>query len=185
MSKPKRPLPTPTESCVARFHRQYTKDGKCWEWARGRNRRGYGVFWLGDSQFAAPRVAYLIAFGVDPGKRLVCHRCDNPPCVRPEHLFLGTAADNAQDRDEKGRGRIPRLRGNDAFNSKITEIQVMEIRRAWATGKVSQRDLGAKYGLARTSIMSIVTGKNWQHLPVIKSDLNHKSLKHKNRRQSA
>lgn len=86
--------------------------GPCWEWT-GYRARGYGVMRrasLYRFQIATHRYSWMLANGPIPDGLLVCHRCDNPPCVRPDHLFLGTTADNTRDRDAKGRGRHPEHR---------------------------------------------------------------------------
>lgn len=75
----------------------------CWEWSGLRSARGYGRF--GHDSRRAHRIAWELTFGPVPDGLLVCHTCDNPPCIRPEHLFLGTDADNARDMVAKGRGR--------------------------------------------------------------------------------
>jgi hypothetical protein len=80
----------------------------CWEWDASRDKYGYGQFSMGHSECdPAHRVAYALAHGAVPAGLFVCHSCDNPPCVNPSHLWLGTAADNNRDRDLKGRGVPP------------------------------------------------------------------------------
>jgi len=84
----------------------------CWEWARSRAPNGYGRLKIGTRTVYAHRAAWTLHFGPIPPGLFVCHRCDNPPCVRPDHLFLGTSADNVRDSIEKGRWghrRPPRL----------------------------------------------------------------------------
>ena len=85
------------------------------------------------------------------------HRCDNPSCVRPSHLFLGTHADNATDAKSKGRLRS----GERHQNSKLTWAKVEEIRALYATGEWKQRDLARRYGMSQGPIADIVTGKAW------------------------
>lgn len=77
--------------------------GGCYEWCGGKHRDGYGIFGVGERRFLTHRIAWAIANGDIPAGMLVLHRCDNPPCINPEHLFLGTDADNARDKMLKGR----------------------------------------------------------------------------------
>jgi len=81
--------------------------GECWEWTASRNATGYGQFCFGGTKRRAHRVAYALTHGEIPAGMCALHRCDNPPCVNPAHLFLGTQEDNNADRDEKGRQRSP------------------------------------------------------------------------------
>lgn len=104
VSKPKPTRPTKIEKFWAKVDKT-NLDG-CWEWmgcVRSQNRYG-GFSWNGKAEYAH-RVSYMITYGPIPNSFIVCHKCDNPRCVRPDHLFLGTDADNMHDRDAKGRGR--------------------------------------------------------------------------------
>jgi hypothetical protein len=96
-----------TDDWPARFWEKVEKTGGCWRWTGGTNNKGYGIFcWKGKGQNrmeGAHRVSYFLAHGVWPGEKLVCHTCDNPSCVRPEHLFLGTNSENLRDMVSKGR----------------------------------------------------------------------------------
>lgn len=94
------PVPEPWQD---RFWRKVVKGDGCWLWTGHRGSGGYGRFWLNGKQVLAHRTSWEITNGPIPDGLYACHRCDNPPCVKPAHLFLGTALDNAEDRDRKGR----------------------------------------------------------------------------------
>lgn len=127
---------------------------------------------------AAHRVSWELSFGPVPEGLCVLHKCDNPPCVRPDHLFLGTHKNNAEDRDRKGRGfrgRIPentaRQRGSKNQNAKLDEQKVIAIREEYAAGEVSQTALAEKNGVNQTKISDVVCGRTWSHVggPITKS----------------
>jgi len=86
-----------------RFFRKVDKTGSCWNWLAGKDKDGYGKIKIARKDLRAHRVSWEIHNGIIPGGLLVLHRCDNPSCVNPSHLFLGTALDNNRDRDAKGR----------------------------------------------------------------------------------
>jgi hypothetical protein len=135
--------------------------GPCWLWMGAGHPTGYGRFRLVDADFAH-RCAWRLFRGPIPSASKVLHRCDNPLCVNPDHLFLGSDADNVLDRDRKGRGRW--LRGNACANSKLNEAQVIQIRQQRSEG-VSGAELARQYGVTRSAIVAVVTGKNWRHVP--------------------
>lgn len=110
----------------------------------------------------ASRVAYMIAHGEIDDDLLCCHTCDNPSCVNPDHLFLGTANDNLQDMIRKGRAVLS-TKGERHGRAKLTESDVLEIRRLHASG-VSQRSLSRKYKMSVASINMIVHRKHWTHI---------------------
>ena len=131
-----------------------TKSG-CWEWKRSLNGGGYGQLAVGsDRPMIASRAAYTAWIGPIPDGQVVCHRCDNPPCINPEHLFLGALCDNNADMAAKRRV----ANGERKTQHKLTDAQVHEIRRRYAAGNVLQLDLAAEYGVSRALISFVIGG---------------------------
>lgn len=138
---------------------------QCWEWTAATSKDGYGLFW--DNKAAkAHRVSYELHKGEIPKGMCVCHSCDNPGCVNPAHLWLGTVADNNADMAEKGRAKSGYSGGGPPGEkhgrSKLAEAQVKEIRRRYP--RVNQRELAALFGVSRSQIGRIVNGEHWTHL---------------------
>lgn len=135
----------------------------CHEWQAYRNPKGYGQ-WKPNNlpSMTASRVAYMIAHGEIDDNLLCCHHCDNRACVNPDHLFLGTAKDNLQDMIRKGRAVLS-TKGEHHGRAKLTEADVLEIRRLHASG-VSQRALSKKYEMSKALIHAIVHRKYWTHI---------------------
>jgi uncharacterized protein (DUF433 family) len=132
----------------------------CWEWqASFSNAAGYGQFWLNGTQVRAHRLAYQMERGPIPEGLVVRHRCDNPSCVNPAHLELGTHKDNSADRVNRGRSNSPI--GERHGHCKLTEQQVLEIRAS----AEPQHVLAERYGVAQTRISAILRGASWSHLP--------------------
>jgi HNH endonuclease len=124
----------------------------CDEWDGSRLPGGYGYHYGGGGGIVyAHREAWEKVNGPIPKGMYVLHRCDNPPCVAVEHLFLGTQEDNMADRRAKGRG-----------SRKVTEAQVQEIRAMWETGFWKQREIAEQYGVSRGMIGHIVCGRSWK-----------------------
>ena len=145
------------EMVLARFWAKVRRslDGECWEWTASRTLGGYGQMVIANKHFLAHRMSWVIAFGEIPSGMCVLHKCDNPRCVNPRHLFLGTVIDNALDRDRKGRGR-PRKSGK--FARKFTDEQIAAIREDKAKG-VTTIQLMAKYQISRQYVQRIVSKK--------------------------
>jgi Mor family transcriptional regulator len=93
----------------------------------------------------------------------VCHKCDNPPCVNPDHLFLGTHAENMKDMGDKGR-RIGKAQGEESGRARLAAEQIVEIRRRYAEGGISYRDLAARYGVGKNTIQAIIQRRSWRHV---------------------
>lgn len=147
---------------AARINAKSAREGECIVYTAGNPQRGgYGQIHVDGRMRAAHRVAWELANGPIPEGMVVCHRCDNPPCIRLDHLFLGTMADNNRDRDEKGRDRPPR--GSKNGNAKLTEYQVAEIKVHIGAGQ-STYALAARYGVSQGVIWGIRAGRGWKHV---------------------
>lgn len=118
------------------------------------NEKGYGYVWFRGKSRRAHRVAWERAHGPIPAGMCVLHRCDNPPCVNVEHLFLGTQLDNIADRDAKGRTVAPPSRRKLSFGV------VAELRAAHAAG-ATQQELANRYGVSRGNVSKIVNGRSY------------------------
>ena len=134
----------------------------CWLWERGTEASGYGTWPLpGKTKDRAHRVAFVIAKGPIPRGHCVCHRCDTPGCVNPDHLFLGTQAQNLADMRRKGRSRMPLVVGSANANAKITEDDVRAIRADPRNHTHVARD----YGLTKQAVSMMRSRKTWRHVP--------------------
>ena len=150
---------------LARFWAKVEKRGPddCWEWT-GCKAFGYGQFRLNGKAARANRVVWQIVHGAIPAGLVVCHRCDNPSCVNPAHLFLGTHADNVADKMNKGRYRNGVSLGENHGMHILSEKDVLEIRRLYRNGGYSYSDLGQRFRVSRMQIGRIVNGQAWSHL---------------------
>lgn len=170
----------PMPSLAERFWAKVIRGDGCWEWSGHRNRLGYGLLSSGGRQILrrsyAHRVSWELHFGPIPDKLWVCHHCDNPRCVRPDHLFLGTPMANSRDRDRKGRHRVLRgdehpqrinpskvLRGVRHGMARITEDDVRAIRSRRAAGEPLLA-LAAAFGISMGQVSAIATRRNWAHI---------------------
>lgn len=165
---------------IERFWSHVRKTDGCWEWTGSRNHKGYGRFGLRGRNRYAHRVAWEMARGPVTEGVLVCHSCDNPSCVRLEHLFVGTNSDNIKDAANKRRlwvqrnpeGAIARFgkrlrpgtRGENCHWHKLTTADVIEIRRRYAAGGCSQSQLGREFGIAQPTVSEIVARRKWAHV---------------------
>jgi len=149
---------------IDRFWAKVDKTDDCWNWTAGsRNpQHGYGEFKWQGKNYIATRFMWLLTYGSDPGNFWVLHRCDNPRCVRPEHLFLGTPKDNMVDKASKKRGNAPR--GEKHGRVKLNADIVRAIRNEYASGHVSLSQLSHKYGVVFQQIHAIVTRRYWKHI---------------------
>jgi hypothetical protein len=139
----------------------------CWEWTGQRAvRGGYGLVRFAGKLHLAHRLSYELNVGPIPSKQYVCHRCDNPPCVNPAHLFAGTPRDNTQDAIAKGRMLATKpwlVRHGEAHGqARLTAEQVRQIRALHETHPNRQGWIAEQFGVHRTTVNLIVTGKTWR-----------------------
>lgn len=152
------PLPAMSDKDIERFLSKIDRggDNDCWEW-KANKREGYGRFRIGDKLYGATRIMWKLTHS-DPYGSLVCHTCDNPSCCNPNHLFIGSDADNNADKESKRRANHPKGEANGL--SKLTDIQVAEIYMS--TDKA--RDLAAKYNVTDVCINQIRNAETWTHV---------------------
>jgi hypothetical protein len=177
-----------------RFWSKVRKTRSCWLWTGGTFRDGYGQFSAmiegSKKTLKAHRVSWELAHGSIPDGLCVLHRCDMRNCIRPDHLFLGTNIENTADRDRKGRAasgdrhfshlhpdRVPR--GEKHGRAKITECDVVAIRKAYSRGNITQRALARRFGITITQVSSIVRGEFWKHVGGPRTRATRKSARRK------
>ena len=133
----------------------------CWPWLAFKDFKGYGSFSLGGKTARAHRVAYSLSHGPTLGRMHVLHRCDNPSCMNPNHLFLGTNTDNHADKEHKGRGNQPK--GVDNTNAKLSDGKVLWIREMLTEGMTHKR-ISDYFGVARQQVSMVASGLSWSHV---------------------
>lgn len=172
-----------------RFWAKVKKTDYCWVWTACKNYAGYGKLACNGRHLLAHRASYEMHVSAIPDGLIVCHHCDNPACVRPDHLFVGTHADNSDDKVRKGRQAkgerhgsrthpecVPRgdqhpsrthpecLRRGDLHpQAQLTETQVLEIRTQYGMG-ATQDQLAMRFGISQSAVSLIVLGRRWAHL---------------------
>lgn len=147
----------------ARFWPKVDKSGDCWVWTASKYADGYGQFGISKlrkSNFRAHRVSWWIAHGEWPSEQMdLCHKCDNPACVNPDHLFVGDRTTNMRDASAKGRVK----HGAKHWGAKLSEADVLAIKGLRAVGQ-SYSVISRKYGVAMQTVARICTGVRWRHL---------------------
>lgn len=142
----------------AAFWAKVDKSGDCWLWTGAKNAQGYGMFNQGEGHKRAHTYSLELASGEQYQKGMdTCHTCDNPSCVRPDHLYFGTRTQNIGDALARGRMKI----GERHPFAKLTELDVVALRNEYASG-VSVAELEQAYGLKTSSIRGIVLGFKWK-----------------------
>lgn len=149
-----------TPALIARFEAKYIPEPNsgCWLWLGSPNQAGYGRFGVGHEVVKAHRVSHEIYKGSTKGLH-VLHHCDNPACVNPEHLFLGTQTDNRADMCRKGRHAS--VCGEDSGKAKLTNVQVAELRQL--KGVLSCRKIGARFGIEGSYVSRLLSGVRRAH----------------------
>lgn len=141
----------------------------CMEWIAGKDRGGYGIIKFANKNTRAHRAAYELWIGQIPEGMCVLHKCDNPSCINPEHLFLGTQQDNMIDMSNKGRSVPAICNGENNGRAKLTEGQVIQIR---AITGLTHREISDMFGIKRGSVTNIRLGKTWKHLLTKENAIN-------------
>lgn len=147
----------PDDSIEDRFFRLVDRSAGCWLWTGDLNRRGYGRLQFNKQRYLAHRVSFEIHKGPIRGALLVCHTCDNPKCVNPNHLFLGNHAENMRDCMAKGRFLI----GERSPNAKLTDRDVKEIRRLHALGRYTHDEIAAQFNTSRPNVTKVINRYRW------------------------
>lgn len=143
---------------LARFEKKIRprSGDQCWGWVGAQGNQGYGQIRIQQVLWRAPRLMYELVFGPIPEKTFVCHRCDNPTCTNPKHLFLGTTKDNLEDCARKGRT-------GGAAKRRLTTEQVYKVRQRLGSGETAYA-LAKEYGVTATSLNKIRRGETWKWL---------------------
>ena len=161
---------------------------ECWLWKGSLTTLGYGRIKILGKIYAAHRLAYAITYGMISRQECVCHKCDNPPCVNPDHLFVGTIGDNNRDRHSKGRcaygdknvaRRHPErmasgerhwtkhhptfMKGENHHGAKLSSADVLLIRERYAKGRVTQKQIAQEYGIAQTTVSAVLRRATWDY----------------------
>ena len=134
---------------------------ECWEWIKGKTSKGYGTVRYENKTYLAHRLAYQLFHNKTLDKLIfICHKCDNPLCCNPNHLFQGTNKDNIDDKVNKNR----QTKGETNANVKLTSEQVISIRTTYENRNITHRQLASIYNVTSPTITAILKRKTWKHI---------------------
>lgn len=144
-----------------RFLERVSKTENCWIW-NGSVSKGYGRMKVDNKVYSAHRLSFKLFKGKIPKNRIICHTCDNPKCVNPEHLYAGTPQTNSDDKFYRGRQRYnpPCLKGEDNGFSKLDTKTIHKIRNE----KGAPKDIAEKFGLSLSHVRRIISRESWGHV---------------------
>jgi hypothetical protein len=148
---------------VENFWKKVNKTESCWIWTGAKNKKGYGSFGVqANKTMSAHRFAWRWAYGEVPDNMQILHRCDNPSCVNPNHLFLGTNLDNVLDRENKGRGNQPR--GSANGNARLNETIVIQILKLGDV--LTQVEIARRFHTTQGTVGKILRREVWRHVDI-------------------
>lgn len=147
------------------FSKVKVRRNGCWEWTGALSNKGYGRFRIGKKLYLPHRVVYELTYGKIDKDKEICHKCDNPLCVNPTHLFMGTHSDNMKDCFKKGRLVIPinNRKGEQVGNSKLKDADILKIRELDKT--MYRKDIAKLYDVHGTQISRCLNGISFKHIP--------------------
>ncbi len=158
---------TITDQDIRSFWANVDRTESCWLWQASKNNKGYGRYCINAQVIYAHRFSYLLHTGILSDTLEVLHRCDNPACVNPTHLWLGTHQENMRDSVQKQRAALGEYNGM----ASMSNAQVTELRKDYATGNYLQRELAIKYSVSGATVSRIVNSKVYKDMLYIKKGL--------------
>lgn len=154
-----------------RFWEKVDKRGpdECWEWKARKSQKGYGIIIIDGRDRRTHRISYCLHIGKIPDGMCVCHKCDNPACVNPRHLFIGSIKDNDADRDKKHRNAYGERHGN----SKLKDCDIVEMLKMRKNG-MFYKDIAKMFDIDSTNVGLICRGAAWRHVAPLEAVENMK-----------
>lgn len=140
--------------------------GKCWLWTGSKGKRGHGRIRVGKKGDFAHRVSFVIHYGSIPNGKMICHKCNVACCVNPKHLYIGNHKSNTEDSINAGTfvKSVILSNGEDNINAKLTNEKVIEIRKLYSKGNISQYELANRFGVTQPTINDVILNKIWRHV---------------------